>query len=168
MAEYFTNALVLHLIIFQAVVLLVILSNAWLLHRARRHAPPLVFPKVSLLVPARNEAGNIAVCIQSLLNQDSMPRPGKLFDPDGEDGGPVLVRFDLFGNPNKHQRNASPGDAHARGLSPQADADAPRPSGQGSELSCSLQPSPCLFYETTLHFPSPMMGRAAPPHKRLP
>jgi chlorobactene glucosyltransferase len=70
MAEYLTHALVLHLIIFQVIVLLVILSNTWLLHRARRHVPPPVFPKVSLLVPARNEAGNIAGCIRSLLTQD--------------------------------------------------------------------------------------------------
>ena len=70
MVDYFTHALILHLIIFQAILLLIILSNAWLLHHSRRHAPPAVFPKVSLLVPARDEEENIAGCIRSLLAQD--------------------------------------------------------------------------------------------------
>ncbi len=70
MADYFSHALILHLIIFQAVILLVILSNALILRQARKHAPPLLFPKVSLIVPARNEEKNIAGCIQSLLAQD--------------------------------------------------------------------------------------------------
>jgi len=70
MAAYLTHALVLHLIIFQAVILLVILSNARILYQTRRHTPPLVFPKVTILVPARNEEKNIAGCIRSLLAQD--------------------------------------------------------------------------------------------------
>ena len=70
MADFFTPVPVFQLILFQTVILLIILSNAWFLHRARRHAPPLVFPKVSILVPARNEERNIAGCIQSLLAQD--------------------------------------------------------------------------------------------------
>jgi chlorobactene glucosyltransferase len=70
MAGYLVPVPILHLIIFQAVVLLIILSNAWLLHRARRHAPPAVFPMVSLLIPARDEEKDIAACIQSLLRQD--------------------------------------------------------------------------------------------------
>ena len=70
MADYLTHALILHIIIFQAIILMFILSNIWFLHRARRHAPPLVFPKVSILVPARNEEKNIADCIRSLLTQD--------------------------------------------------------------------------------------------------
>ena len=70
MAEYLIPVRILHLIIFQAVVLLIILSNTWLLHRARRHAAPAVFPMVSILVPARDEEKNIAACIQSLLRQD--------------------------------------------------------------------------------------------------
>jgi chlorobactene glucosyltransferase len=70
MADHLTHTLILHLIIFQSIILLVILSNAHFLHRLRRHAPPLVFPKVSILVPARNEEKNIAGCIRSLLGQD--------------------------------------------------------------------------------------------------
>jgi chlorobactene glucosyltransferase len=70
MADYLTHALILHLIIFQGIILLIILSNIWFLHRTRRHSPPLIFPKVSILVPARNEEKNIADCIRSLLAQD--------------------------------------------------------------------------------------------------
>ena len=70
MADHLTHALIVHLIIFQSVILLVIVSNIWFLHRATRHAPPPVFPKVSILVPARDEEANIAACIQSLLAQD--------------------------------------------------------------------------------------------------
>ena len=70
MAVYLTHDLVLTLIYFQAVILLVILSNTWFLHRTRRHTLPLVFPKVTILVPARNEERNIAGCIHSLLAQD--------------------------------------------------------------------------------------------------
>jgi chlorobactene glucosyltransferase len=70
MIDYFTRSLIIHLIIFQAVVLLVILSNIWILRRTRGHAPPPVWPRVSILVPARNEERAIAGCIQSLLAQD--------------------------------------------------------------------------------------------------
>lgn len=70
MTEYLTHTLVLHLTVFQVLILLVILSNIWILLRARRHAPPLVFPTVSILVPARNEEKNIAACVRSLLAQD--------------------------------------------------------------------------------------------------
>jgi len=83
---YLTHALVLHLIIFQAIILLVILSNAWLLHQARRHAPPLVFPKVTILVPARNEEKNIAGCIRSLLAQDYPSFEVLALDDQSRDG----------------------------------------------------------------------------------
>jgi chlorobactene glucosyltransferase len=70
MVEYLTHTLILHLIIFQTIILLVILSNIIILHRARRHSILLNFPMVSILIPARNEEKSIACCIQSLLAQD--------------------------------------------------------------------------------------------------
>jgi chlorobactene glucosyltransferase len=70
MSNYFNDGLNLHLIFFQALVLLVILSNVRFLRNARRHVPPIVFPPVAILVPARNEEKNIARCIRSLLAQD--------------------------------------------------------------------------------------------------
>jgi chlorobactene glucosyltransferase len=70
MAGYLTHSLILHLIVFQSVILLVILGNIWCLHKAGNCAQTLVLPKVSILVPARNEEKNIESCIRSLLNQD--------------------------------------------------------------------------------------------------
>jgi chlorobactene glucosyltransferase len=67
MVAYLTHHLILHLIIFQTVILLVILSNIRITHRARHHSPPLNYPTVSILVPARNEERNISGCVQSLL-----------------------------------------------------------------------------------------------------
>ncbi|HEX7435013.1 MAG TPA: hypothetical protein VF326_15285, partial [Anaerolineaceae bacterium] len=52
MSDYLTHDLVIHIILLQAIILLVILSNARRLHRARNHASPLVYPKVSILIPA--------------------------------------------------------------------------------------------------------------------
>jgi len=70
MTNYLNHTLVIDLILFQMVVLIVILSNIYLLHHTRRHAPPPSYPKVSILVPARNEENNIGSCIRSLLDQD--------------------------------------------------------------------------------------------------
>ena len=70
MVEYLTHTLINHLIIFQAIILLVILSNMWFLHRAKKHTSPGALPMVSILVPARNEERNIANCVRSLLAQD--------------------------------------------------------------------------------------------------
>jgi len=70
MAKYFTHDLIIHIIIFQMGILLIICSNILILHRARRHSPPLDYPMVSILIPARNEEKKIGRCIQSLLAQD--------------------------------------------------------------------------------------------------
>jgi chlorobactene glucosyltransferase len=70
MLNYLTQDLILNLIVFQAVILLVILSNRAALRRTRQHAPPERFAHVSILVPARNEQENIARCVGSLLAQN--------------------------------------------------------------------------------------------------
>ena len=62
--------LVPHIILFQAVVLLIVLSNTWIMRRTRQHPPLTIFPKLSILIPARNEEKNIARCVRSLLAQD--------------------------------------------------------------------------------------------------
>lgn len=68
--QYFSADLITHLIIFQLVLLLIILSNILLSRRARRHQKPAELPSVSILVPARNEEDKIAACVVSLLKQD--------------------------------------------------------------------------------------------------
>jgi chlorobactene glucosyltransferase len=75
-----------HLILFQSVILLVVLSNIYLLHRARQHTPPQQFPMVSILVPARNEEENIHRCIQSLLAQDYPSFEVLVLDDQSTDG----------------------------------------------------------------------------------
>jgi chlorobactene glucosyltransferase len=69
MTNPFAHDQVLHLVVFQAVLLLILLDNIWITRRARRHLPPRIFPMVSVLVPARDEERNIATCVQSLLAQ---------------------------------------------------------------------------------------------------
>jgi chlorobactene glucosyltransferase len=67
--DYLLYTLVSHLVVFQAILLLIALSNIWLMHRARQHPPLQTSPKVSVLIPARNEEGSIAACVHSLLAQ---------------------------------------------------------------------------------------------------
>ena len=70
MAKYLTYDLIQHIIVFQLVLLLIAISNIWIMRRARNHLPQQSFPFVSILVPARNEEKNIAQCVLSLLAQD--------------------------------------------------------------------------------------------------
>jgi chlorobactene glucosyltransferase len=70
MINYLTHDLILHLIIFQIINLVIIISNFTVIHRSRRHESLDRFPFVSILVPARNEEINIEKCVLSLLSQD--------------------------------------------------------------------------------------------------
>lgn len=99
MADYFTHGLVLHLIIFQALILLVILSNIRLLHQARRYAAPPAFPKVSILIPARNEENTIAGCIRSLLAQDYPSFEVLVLDDQSSDDTPLILEQIANQNP---------------------------------------------------------------------
>lgn len=65
----------LGIVVFFSVLLLVSLGNLRGLHRLRnapRHRPPTppTLPRVSVLVPARNEEESIGACVRSLLVQD--------------------------------------------------------------------------------------------------
>jgi len=57
-------------IIFLSVLLLIALSNLLVLRRLHRYGRPAQFPRLSVLVPARNEEANIGPCVRSLLAQD--------------------------------------------------------------------------------------------------
>ena len=70
MLHYLSTDLPLHLLGFLAILFVTALVNRHLLHRARRHSAPPRLPKLSILVPARNEEANIARCVRSLLAQD--------------------------------------------------------------------------------------------------
>lgn len=70
MIQYFTRDLISQIVVFQAFMLLILLTNIWITHRARRHSLPSKLPKVSIMVPARNEEITIEACLRSLLVQD--------------------------------------------------------------------------------------------------
>ena len=63
---YYTE---LSFILFEAVLLLIVLSNLHRLRRLGEDPPPGRWPRVSVLVPARNEEINIEACTRSLLAQ---------------------------------------------------------------------------------------------------
>jgi chlorobactene glucosyltransferase len=91
MVDYFTQDLIYHLIIFQVVILLVILSNIWVTRRVRHHSPPAVFPMVSVLIPARNEERSIASCVRSILAQDYPSFEVLVLDDQSSDGTRAIL-----------------------------------------------------------------------------
>jgi len=99
MVEYLTHDLIYHLIIFQAVILLVILSNIWIIRRVRRHNPPAVFPKVSMLIPARNEERSIASCVLSILAQDYPSFEVLVLDDQSSDGTRAILESMAVSHP---------------------------------------------------------------------
>ncbi len=92
MINYLTRDLIIHLIVFQLVQLVVILSNLAVLHRSRRHAYPDELPKVSILVPARNEEQNVGRCIESLLAHDYPSFEVLVLDDQSTDGTLAILR----------------------------------------------------------------------------
>jgi chlorobactene glucosyltransferase len=86
MVIYLTHGLIIHLIYFQCVILVIILSNILILHRTRLHTQPPDFPTVSILVPARNEEKCIGKCIQSLMGQDYPSYEVIVLDDQSSDG----------------------------------------------------------------------------------
>ena len=60
----------LGILIFLSLGLLTALANALSIRRFDQYPAAKAFPRVSLLVPARNEARNIEACVRSLLSQD--------------------------------------------------------------------------------------------------
>jgi len=90
--NYLTHAQIIHFIYFQLAVLVVILSNVTILHRARKHKLPDDLPMVSILVPARNEEQNIGRCIRSLLAQDYPSFEVLVLDDQSNDGTLAILR----------------------------------------------------------------------------
>ena len=91
MGAYFTHDLLYHLVVFQAILLLIVLGNIFLVRRARRHSPPGEFPFVSVLVPARNEERSISRCVQSLLSQDYPNFEVLVLDDSSTDGTRAIL-----------------------------------------------------------------------------
>ena len=91
MLHYISRGLVLHLILFQAVLLAIVLSNAWILHRTGRRKTRQPLPRVSLLVPARDEERNIERCLRSLLRQDYLDFEVLVLDDRSTDGTRAIL-----------------------------------------------------------------------------
>lgn len=81
-----------NLIFFQIVVMVVVCSNIWMLHRTRRHAAPRTLPSVSVLVPARDEEQRIGRCVESLLAQDYPNFEVLVYDDHSCDGTLAILQ----------------------------------------------------------------------------
>jgi chlorobactene glucosyltransferase len=82
-------------IVFFLTVLLLISAFNWLtLKRLGRFPAPPTFPRVSLLVPARNEARSIEGCVRGLLAQDYPALEVIILDDEStDDTGEILKRL---------------------------------------------------------------------------
>lgn len=74
------------IVVFLGILLVIALSNLRALKRLGTCPPPYRFPRVSILVPARNEENNIAACIDSLMIQDYPDYEILVLDDDSHDG----------------------------------------------------------------------------------
>ena len=82
------------IVIFLAILLLISFINLLTLKRLGQFPASLIFPRVSLLVPARNEARNIEACARGLLNQDYPDFEVIVLDDESTDGtGEILKRL---------------------------------------------------------------------------
>jgi chlorobactene glucosyltransferase len=108
MADYLTHTLVLHLTMFQFLILLVTLSNLWILLQSRRHPDPMDFPGVSILVPVRNEEKNIAACVHSLLAQDYPDFEVIVIDDQSTDATRAILAQIAEGEPQLKVLDGSP------------------------------------------------------------
>src|SRR5512143_2947371 len=74
------------IVVFLAILLLISFFNLLTLKRLGQFPSPSIFPSVSLLVPARNEARNIEACARSLLKQDYPNFEVIVLDDESTDG----------------------------------------------------------------------------------
>jgi chlorobactene glucosyltransferase len=82
------------IVIFLAILLLISFVNLLTLKRLGQFPALAIFPRVSLLVPARNEVGNIEACARGLLNQDYPAFEVIVLDDESKDGtGEILERL---------------------------------------------------------------------------
>ena len=74
------------LLIFLFVILVITLSNILILRKLGKYPMPDHFPKISVLIPARDEENNIGQCVRSLLNQDYPDFEVLVLDDNSTDG----------------------------------------------------------------------------------
>ncbi len=71
---------------FLSILLLIVLSNGAVLRRLRKDAVPSITPRVSILVPTRNEAKTVVQAVRSLLDQDYPDFEVLVLDDASNDG----------------------------------------------------------------------------------
>lgn len=95
MSTYF-DVLPQVIVVFLALALVIALSNSASIRRFDKYPTAKNLPRVSVLVPARNEAANIELCIRSLLKQDYPDFEVLVLDDHSTDETrPILARLAL-------------------------------------------------------------------------
>ncbi len=80
------------LLVFLALLNLIAWSNRFWFRRVERFPQPLTWPKLSVLVPVRNEEENILSCLTSLVRQDYPDFEVRVLDDDSSDDTAALVQ----------------------------------------------------------------------------
>jgi chlorobactene glucosyltransferase len=84
------------IVLFLSVLLIIELSNYFILRRMNRGSRPESGPMISVLIPARNEEANIERCVQSVLSQNYASFEVIALD-DGSSDGTYSVLSDIAG-----------------------------------------------------------------------
>ncbi len=74
------------IVLFLSVLLIIELSNYFILRRMSRYSRAKGGPSISVLIPARNEESNIGPCVQSVLSQDYPSFEVIVLDDGSSDG----------------------------------------------------------------------------------
>jgi chlorobactene glucosyltransferase len=86
------------LLVFLIVLFLIAISNITWFRRLDRYPGVETFPKVSVLVPARNEEGSIVACLEGLINQDYPNFEVIILDDNSLDRTALLVEQFIQGD----------------------------------------------------------------------
>jgi chlorobactene glucosyltransferase len=82
------------IISFEIILLAIVLSNYLILRRLKEDGQSATWPRVSILVPARNEANHIEMCVRSLLAQRYLDFEVLVLDDNSTDATwPILTRL---------------------------------------------------------------------------
>jgi cellulose synthase/poly-beta-1,6-N-acetylglucosamine synthase-like glycosyltransferase len=88
------------IVVFLGCLLLIALTNLWVLRKRLRSYPAFRDgPRVSILLPARNEQKNIIACVESLLAQEYSNFEVIVLDDQSDDKTASVLRERFGGHP---------------------------------------------------------------------